>query len=86
MVDEAAPPLPSGPRRNLIGFVADRPGHDRRYAIDSSRAEAELGWRQQTDFETGLKTTVDWYLNHRDWWQPLRDRYSGQRLGLKGAG
>ena len=80
------PPLASGPRRGLIGFVADRPGHDRRYAIDSSRAEAELGWRQETDFQTGLRTTVDWYLNRPDWWGPLRDRYSGERLGLKGAG
>ncbi len=86
LLDDVAPPLPTGPRRNLISFVADRPGHDRRYAIDSSRAEAELGWRQETDFQTGLRATVDWYLNRQDWWGPLRDRYSGERLGLKGAG
>jgi len=86
LVDDAVPPLDSGPRRNLISFVADRPGHDRRYAIDSSRAESELGWRQQVDFATGLRGTVDWYLNRQDWWAPLRERYSGERLGLKGAG
>jgi dTDP-glucose 4,6-dehydratase len=83
LLDELAPPLAAGPRRNLITFVDDRPGHDRRYAVDCSRTENELGWRQQMDFETGLRRTVEWYLKRKDWWRPLRDRYDGQRLGLK---
>jgi dTDP-glucose 4,6-dehydratase len=83
LVDEAEPR--SRPRRELITFVTDRPGHDRRYAIDASKLEGELGWRAQETFETGLRKTVRWYLDRRDWWEPLRDRYSGQRLGLKQA-
>ena len=82
LVDEAAPPLGSGPRRGLITFVADRPGHDRRYAIDPTLIQTELGWTPETDFESGIRKTVAWYLGRRDWWEPLRDRYSGQRLGL----
>jgi len=56
------------PRQELIEFVADRKGHDKRYAIDSSKIKNELGWSPVVDFETGLKDTVVWYLNHRDWW------------------
>ena len=85
LVDEAAPALESGPRRGLITYVADRPGHDRRYAIDPTRIETELGWSPRTDFETGIRKTVAWYLARRDWWEPLRERYAGQRLGLKAA-
>ena len=71
------------PRRELIRFVADRPGHDQRYAIDPSKAERDLGWRAQETFETGLARTVDWYLANEWWWRPLRDRrYAGERLGL----
>ena len=71
------------PRRQLITFVADRPGHDARYAIDATRIEAELGWRAAESFETGLEKTVRWYLDNPDWWRPLRDKvYAGQRLGL----
>jgi dTDP-glucose 4,6-dehydratase len=83
LVDEAEPG--SKPRRDLITFVTDRPGHDRRYAIDASKLEGELGWRAEETFETGLRKTVRWYLDRRDWWEPLRDRYAGQRLGLKAA-
>jgi dTDP-glucose 4,6-dehydratase len=62
--------------------VVDRPGHDFRYEIDPSRAEASLGWTAPHDFETGLARTIDWCLAHRDWWRGLRDaRYAGQRLG-----
>lgn len=73
--------------RDLITFVADRPGHDRRYAIDSSKIEHDLGWQRQETFETGLARTVDWYLENTWWWQPIRaERYSGERLGItKGA-
>ncbi len=85
LVDAAAPALPSGPRRDLITFTPDRPGHDRRYGVDCSLIQKDLGWSPHTDFETGLKQTVDWYLARRDWWQQLRDRYAGQRLGLTAA-
>jgi dTDP-glucose 4,6-dehydratase len=72
-----------GPRRRLITFVKDRPGHDQRYAIDPTKIESELGWRAEETFETGLQKTVQWYLDHEAWWRPLRDKvYSGQRLGL----
>ena len=71
------------PRRELIRFVADRPGHDHRYAIDASKAERELGWRPRESFESGLRRTVEWYLANEWWWRPLRDkRYAGERLGL----
>lgn len=71
------------PRRELITFVADRPGHDHRYAIDATRLETELGWRAEENFETGLEKTVRWYLENEDWWRPLRKSvYSGERLGL----
>jgi dTDP-glucose 4,6-dehydratase len=75
-------PDPAGPRERLIQFVLNRPGHDFRYEIDPSRAEAALGWTAPHDFETGLALTIDWYLAHRDWWQALRaKRYAGERLG-----
>jgi dTDP-glucose 4,6-dehydratase len=71
------------PRRGLIRFVADRPGHDHRYAIDPSKAERELGWRARETFESGLARTVEWYLANEWWWRPLRERrYAGERLGL----
>jgi dTDP-glucose 4,6-dehydratase len=71
------------PRRSLITFVTDRPGHDLRYAIDASKARRELGWRPSVSFETGLERTVEWYLDNPAWWQPLRrDVYNGERLGL----
>jgi len=81
-LDRLAPDAGIGPRRGLIKFVTDRPGHDRRYAIDSSKIERELGWRAGETFESGLEATVAWYIEHRDWWEPLRARYGGQRLGL----
>lgn len=80
LIDELAPA--AGPRRGLIRFVTDRPGHDRRYAIDATRLETELGWRAEETFDTGLRRTVAWYLKRRDWWEPLRARYAGARLGL----
>ncbi|HWT52326.1 MAG TPA: dTDP-glucose 4,6-dehydratase [Caulobacter sp.] len=72
-------------RRDLITFVADRPGHDARYAIDATKLETELGWTAQETFDTGLRKTVRWYLDNEAWWAPLRERYAGQRLGLKSA-
>lgn len=70
------------PREELIEFVTDRPGHDARYAIDATRLETELGWRARETFDTGIEKTVRWYLDNEWWWRPLRDRYSGERLGL----
>jgi dTDP-glucose 4,6-dehydratase len=74
------------PHDRLISFVADRPGHDQRYAIDAGKLENEVGWRAQETFETGLAKTVAWYLERSDWWRPLRERvYGGERLGLISA-
>ncbi|WP_131114093.1 dTDP-glucose 4,6-dehydratase [Lichenihabitans psoromatis] len=71
------------PRRDLITFVTDRPGHDHRYAIDATKLETELGWRAQETFETGIRRTIEWYLDNGWWWQPLRAGvYAGERLGL----
>ena len=82
LLDQRRPLADGSARRSLIGFVTDRPGHDRRYAIDASKIERELGWTRQVQFESGLAKTVDWYLDNEWWWSPLREqRYAGQRLG-----
>ena len=78
-------PIAGQRRRDLITFVADRPGHDARYAIDATKLETELGWTARETFETGLRKTIQWYLDNEAWWAPLRERYAGQRLGLKNA-
>ena len=81
LLDELRPRA-AGPYRGLISFVADRPGHDLRYAIDCSKIERELGWRPAETFETGLAKTVRWYLDNQPWWQAIRDgKYRGERLG-----
>jgi dTDP-glucose 4,6-dehydratase len=80
VLDELVPG--NRPREELIDFVTDRPGHDARYAIDATKLEAELGWRAQENFDSGIEKTVQWYLDNEWWWRPLRDRYSGERLGL----
>ena len=82
LVDEMAPERGSGSRRSLITFVEDRPGHDQRYAIDASRLMRDLGWAPSETFETGLRKTVAWYISNRAWWEKLRQRYDGRRLGL----
>jgi dTDP-glucose 4,6-dehydratase len=79
---DALAPKASGSSHDLITYVSDRPGHDRRYAIDATKLENELGWRAQETFDTGLEKTVRWYLDRRDWWEPLKRRYAGERLGL----
>ena len=72
----------AGPHERLIRFVADRPGHDRRYAIDPTRIREELGWRPSVTVEEGLRRTVEWYLANEGWWQPLLAREGvGKRLG-----
>lgn len=81
-LDRAMPAENDTPRRDLITFVEDRPGHDLRYAIEFSKLERELGWTPQESFDSGLEKTADWYLSHRDWWEAiLDDRYDGSRLG-----
>src|ERR1700739_3268142 len=72
IVDELRPDATIGPRRKLIKFVADRPGHDRRYAIDARKIAGELGWQPSVDFEHGLRNTVEWYLNHASWIENVR--------------
>jgi len=75
-------PRAAGSYADQIAFVADRPGHDARYAIDASRIAAELGWQPSVTLEQGLERTVRWYLEHEDWWRPLLGRHGvGQRLG-----
>ena len=72
----------AAPHDRLIRFVTDRPGHDRRYAIDPTRIRMELGWRPSVTVEEGLKRTVEWYLDNEDWWRPLLSRQGvGERLG-----
>jgi dTDP-glucose 4,6-dehydratase len=69
----------------LIAHVTDRPGHDARYAIDATKLQSELGWKAQESFDSGMEKTVRWYLDNEWWWQPLRHRYAGARLGLPDA-
>jgi dTDP-glucose 4,6-dehydratase len=82
LLDEVNPNA-NGPHRNLISFVTDRPGHDRRYAIDASKLERELGWRAEESFETGICKTVRWYVDHQPWWRAIEKRgYTAKRIGL----
>ena len=84
IVDRLRPDLPHSPCSSLIKFVADRPGHDRRYAIDSQKIERELGWRPQQQFESGLELTVRWYLENNRWVQRVASgEYRRERLGLQ---
>jgi dTDP-glucose 4,6-dehydratase len=74
------------PKRELIRFVTDRPGHDQRYAIDATKLETELGWRAKDTFETGIERTVRWFIDNPWWWEPLRTAGHGKaRIGLKAA-
>ena len=83
LVDDRLGTNAAGPRRQLIEFVTDRPGHDLRYAIDSSKLQRDLGWRPTVTFEEGLARTIDWYLDNESWWGPIQDgTYAGSRLGL----
>jgi dTDP-glucose 4,6-dehydratase len=84
LLEELAPEKPAGVKnyRDLIIFVKDRPGHDLRYAIDASKIECELGWLPEETFETGLRKTVQWYLDNRSWWERvLSGAYRLERLG-----
>jgi dTDP-glucose 4,6-dehydratase len=82
LLDEMLPESPYWPHQRLITFVADRPGHDRRYAMDSAKIRRELGWEPGENFDTGLRKTVSWFLANRWWWEPIwTRRYRGERLG-----
>ncbi|MGL4978123.1 MAG: dTDP-glucose 4,6-dehydratase [Plesiomonas sp.] len=85
LLEELVPEKPAGVEKytDLITYVADRPGHDLRYAIDASKIADELGWLPQETFESGMRKTVQWYLANTDWWQRVLDgSYAGERLGL----
>jgi dTDP-glucose 4,6-dehydratase len=82
IVDELCPPLSSGPRDSLITYVKDRPGHDRRYAIDATKVKTELGWQPEHTFEVGLEATIRWYLDNPVWLERVTTgKYSRERLG-----
>jgi dTDP-glucose 4,6-dehydratase len=82
LLDEVAPGTQRS-RRDLITFVADRPGHDRRYAIDASKLERDLGWRAEENFESGIAKTVRWYIDQQPWWHGILERgYQAKRVGL----
>jgi len=82
-LDALSPRADGRPHATALEHVADRPGHDRRYAIDPARIRDELGWRPETDFETGLGETARWYLDNGDWWRPIvADGAATRRLGL----
>jgi dTDP-glucose 4,6-dehydratase len=84
LLEELAPdkPLGLGKYQDLITFVKDRPGHDARYAIDASKIERELGWVPEETFETGLRKTVQWYLDNTSWWERvLSGAYRMERIG-----
>jgi dTDP-glucose 4,6-dehydratase len=83
ILDDLLPNSSQRPHQHLIHFVTDRPGHDLRYAIDATKIQHELGWTPQETFATGLRKTVQWYLENPAWWQRVRDgSYRGERLGL----
>jgi dTDP-glucose 4,6-dehydratase len=82
LMDEMAPDKASGSHERLIAYVADRPGHDRRYAIDAGKIRRELGWEPRETLDTGLRKTVRWYVDNPHWWQRIRSGvYRGERLG-----
>lgn len=85
ILDELRPRANGKPYTELITYVADRPGHDLRYAIDPSKIMSKLGWKPHETFETGIRKTVQWYLDNDWWWRPIHEgRYTGQRLGTNG--
>ena len=83
ILDQLLPRKNGQPYHNLIAHVADRPGHDKRYAIDAAKITKELGWKPQETFETSIYKTIQWYLNHLDWCKRIQDgSYQRERLGL----
>ncbi|OCH37534.1 dTDP-glucose 4,6-dehydratase [Aliivibrio fischeri] len=89
LLEELAPNKPEGVAQylDLITYVTDRPGHDIRYAIDASKIERELGWKPEETFESGIRKTVEWYLDNKQWWSRVLDgSYAGERLGVSSEG
>ncbi len=87
ILDDELPRSPHRPHESLIEFVADRPGHDLRYALDDGKIRDRLGWRPSESLESGLRKTVRWFLDNRAWWEPIRNGvYRGERLGAPRAG
>ena len=85
VLDNLSPRADGASYREQITFVSDRPGHDFRYAIDPSKIERELGWKPAENFESGLRRTVEWYLDNRDWWEDiLSGGYRAERVGIGG--
>ena len=83
LLDEMSPREDGSKYSKLITYVQDRPGHDFRYAIDATKINQELGWSPKESFETGIRKTIDWYLNNREWWQAIQDNtYQQERLGM----
>jgi dTDP-glucose 4,6-dehydratase len=82
ILDQLRPRADGKPYADQITSVADRPGHDKRYAIDATRIEQELGWRPEETFETGIEKTVRWYLDNEAWWRPIVERGAAQRRGV----
>jgi dTDP-glucose 4,6-dehydratase len=85
LLEELVPNKPEGVAQylDLITYVTDRPGHDVRYAIDASKIERELGWKPEETFESGIRKTVEWYLDNKQWWSRVLDgSYTGERLGV----
>ncbi len=85
ILDEVLPNSAHRPHEKLITFVKDRPGHDHRYAVDTSKIRAELGWQPREAFETGLRKTVEWYLANRSWVHAISSQFNGERIGLQSA-
>ena len=84
ILDEIKPRINGGTYTELIIFVKDRPGHDFRYAIDANKIINDLGWTPKETFETGIRKTIQWYLNNEDWWRSIQNgTYNQERLGLK---
>ena len=84
ILDELKPRSNHQSYSELIVYVTDRPGHDFRYAIDASKIKNDLGWTPKETFETGIQKTIQWYLNHGDWWRKIQDgTYNQERLGIE---
>jgi len=88
LLEEFVPTKPFGVKHytDLITYVPDRPGHDVRYAIDASKIARELGWKPDETFESGIRKTVEWFLNNKQWWSRILDgSYAGERLGMSSS-
>ena len=84
ILDIIKPQLSGIPYSKLITYVQDRPGHDFRYAIDASKIKNDLGWTPKETFESGIRKTIQWYLDNKSWWRKIQKRnYSQERLGIK---